>query len=147
MPLTRALIVGLLLLAFSACDSTNAGPFDRKQMESLVSQVRRQSFAGEKTFYWQEVAGAATLVPDKRQKQVWATRNQNQDLTVVILSQGGSHYGAAGFAYSDAAFVRAPSQAEAPPGGCTLDLPGPLHAAYPQKQIDVHWWPVFDNVN
>jgi hypothetical protein len=145
----RILIIGALLAlsALSACDFNSPGPFDRKQMESLVSQVRSQHFEGEKIFRWQEVAGAATLVTDERQRQVWAVRNANQQLTVVILVWGGTHYGAAGFAYSDSPFVRSSLQEEAPPGGCTLDLPGPLRAAYPQKQIDGHWWPVFDNVN
>ena len=112
-----------------------------------MQQVRLQRFTGEKTFRWQMVAGTATLVADVRQRQVWAARDRNQRLTVVILLRGGSHYGATGFAYSDAPFVRSRSQEEAPPGGCTLELPGPLGAAYPQKQIDAHWWPVFDNVN
>jgi hypothetical protein len=146
MRLRCILIIGTLLV-LSACDRTSTGPFDRKQMESLVSQVRLQRFEGEKTFYWQEISGTAKLVADNRGKRVWAIHNENQQLTVVIHIWGGSHWGAAGFAYSDVPFVRSESQLEAPPGGCTLDLPGPLRAAYPQKQIDAHWWPVFDNVN
>ncbi|MEI9896463.1 MAG: hypothetical protein WDN28_22025 [Chthoniobacter sp.] len=109
--------------------------------------MRLQEFAGEKMFYWQEISGTTTLVADKRQKQIWAVRDMNQKLIVVILTEGGSHWGAWGFAYSDTPFVQKSNQMEAPSGGCSLDLPGPLQAAFPKEKIDAHWWPVFDNVN
>ena len=52
MKLARLLLLGMLL-CLSACSPVgSAGPFDRRQMESLVSQVRSRSFLGDQEFWW-----------------------------------------------------------------------------------------------
>jgi hypothetical protein len=67
--------------------------------------------------------------------------NENLKLKVVILTNGGGHWGAYGFAFSD---VPLSLSADAM-GSMHLDVPGPLKASSVKQQIDAHWWEVFDD--
>jgi hypothetical protein len=132
-----------------------AGQFDRARMEGLVAQVRSEKFRGEKQFYWTTLSGTASLSnePLAGAPNLWAERTQDQNLKVIIWTNGGAHASfACGFAYSDAALA---------PNGIPADSPvfftsGPnqviSHPAAPAfgvqglrmvRQIDAHWWEVY----
>jgi hypothetical protein len=135
-------VAALLLPLLSSCGDSGAGPFHRKDMENLVDQVRRQKFDGEKIFAWNAGAGLPTLLPwGSGGQQVFAKRDHSGVLTVVILTAGGGHYGACGFAYSDRPFAPTPDKT----GRVALDVPGPMRASFLKLRIDDHWWEVFDD--
>ena len=126
-----------------------AGRFDRAKMEGLVAQVRNEKFSGERQFYWTAVSGTLAISTSTAAgyRILWAERAEDQNLKVIIWTNGGGHTPSAyGFAYSDVPdsltfFSSGPNSTISHPTTAAFDVPG-LHL---MKRLDAHWWEVHDN--
>jgi hypothetical protein len=131
-PCAVAIILPGLLLDFYLLPNSSAGPFKRREFEAIVEQVRQQK--GDPTTEQRYRFGG---------RDVWARTTSEAKLKVVIVTAGGGHGGAWGYAYSDVPL----EPYEEFEGTLQFDLPGPLREADPGAKIDDHWWRVYDDLN
>jgi hypothetical protein len=116
------------------------GPFERKNMEAIVEQVRLTQMkpGEEKDFKLDHLSDPKSLHPFRAPcygndvGHVWARMSSEGWLTVVIETNDMGHAGSFGFAYSDLPLADS--------HGRHLNVPGMLNE--PRKKIDEHWWEV-----
>jgi hypothetical protein len=172
-------VASMTALFFSAVSQileipSDAGQFDRVQMEALVGQVRSQNFSGDREFHWSEVSGTMQLFSGTDDlhwtavsgtaafsngaaaglPNLWAERTGDQNLKVIIWTKTGGHASFSyGFAYSDVPLAADGS----PKDSLIFFTSGPnsviAHPATPafdvaglhlRNRIDAHWWEVYD---
>jgi len=123
--------------------------FRRQEMESIVAQVRRQSFSGDATFAWTDAVGSPKLLQFSQMgaHEVDAERSVNGKLKVIIWTWsthenwGVSENQGWCFAYSDDTLTPGYDQSVVDSDQLVLTLPNSGYIATDRgMRIDAHWW-------
>lgn len=147
----------------------NAGPFNRKNLEAIVAEVRaRRLTPGESAdLRLDDIYKPRSLHLRKKDEgvercqgkgNVWASMTTAGKLKVVIETSDQGHAGEFGFAYSDEPLSLIPDQSPPDPFADSpsaerrpstalecyhLGVPGRLDFSAPRLRIDRHWWEVY----
>ena len=156
------LVSGDVALPVSLWSGRERRAFDRKQMESLIAQVRLRAFIGDEQLWWKMVSGSATIVPepypkwtaapgggvvqvprpDGRARMLYARRTPEGKLTVVIMTEWGSHASHQAGSFTT---THHPSNTLIKMDLFELDVPGSdLGVATSRQIIDAHWREVYN---
>ncbi|HUB68604.1 MAG TPA: hypothetical protein VL981_14055 [Candidatus Methylacidiphilales bacterium] len=135
------------LFLFTLFFRHNAAVFERQRMERIVTHVRHFKFKDERELMVTNTATSSGNDTTLAKNKVWAERGYDGSLKVVILATGDGEAGSQGFAYSDTPLQPVTGDQAGKNRGTpiSLDLPGPLHFAFPKDKIDNHWWKVSAN--